>query len=284
MKPMFCIEKDTECVNGIEFLKATASEEDFKAYQEALEDVTEDIEEVKLPLYLSIIKYVCFIAAMLACRIVLNAIVPGQGIDTLFTKAPLAFLIFVVCLITALAIQYYQRKRYRNFGEDDENQKDIKDLDDAVKKIFFEMGVPEEANYTEVLTFSYIEKDGKIVPKAKMSDLSEYKNVEKVMYSDGENLCFAEVDGKYEIPISSLKSIKTVKKRIAVPEWNKEESFKKGIYKQYKLTCNQMGMVFMKYFHILEFVHEGETWGVYFPCYELPEYEKLTGLKAEPIE
>ena len=30
----------------------------------------------------------------------------------------------------------------------------------------------------------------------------------------------------------------------------------------------------------LELEHEGETWGIYFPCYELPVFEELTGLKA----
>ena len=35
------------------------------------------------------------------------------------------------------------------------------------------------------------------------------------------------------------------------------------------------------WYHVLEFVHKGETWGIWFPNYELPFFEKATGLKAD---
>jgi hypothetical protein len=43
-----------------------------------------------------------------------------------------------------------------------------------------------------------------------------------------------------------------------------------------------MGFVFCKEYHVLELEQNGEEWGIWFPPYELPAMEALTGLKAEP--
>ncbi len=284
MKPMFCEEKNSGIINGKEFLKATAGEEDLKLYEEISKQTEESIDDATLPLYLEIIKLLGKLACIVAAAAFLNELISAKwDIGLAFLEKPFLPLISILGGVAWYAISNLEKKKYQKL-ESDDYEKTILDLDNILKKIFGEMGVPEDANYTEILTFKYTEKDGKIVPKADMSDFSEYYNQERLVFSDGENLCFAETDGKYAVPLSSLKCIKTVKKRIAVPMWNKDESFKKGIYKQYKLTTNNIGMIFMKYYHILEFVYEGETWGIYFPCYELPEYEKLTGLKAEPLE
>ena len=47
------------------------------------------------------------------------------------------------------------------------------------------------------------------------------------------------------------------------------------------MTANQFGQVFSKPYHVLEFEAGEEEWGIYFPCYELPTFKKLTGLDAE---
>ena len=62
---------------------------------------------------------------------------------------------------------------------------------------------------------------------------------------------------------------------------NKDVAFNDGEYKQYNMTANQFGQVFSKPYHVLEFEAGEEEWGIYFPCYELPTFKKLTGLDAE---
>ena len=47
------------------------------------------------------------------------------------------------------------------------------------------------------------------------------------------------------------------------------------------MTVNNMGNVFFKPYYILEIEHNDEIFGIYFPCYELPIFEKLTGLTAQ---
>ena len=70
--------------------------------------------------------------------------------------------------------------------------------------------------------------------------------------------------------------IHTVKKHIRIAGWNKDEEFNKGMYKQYKLTTDNYGCVHCKQYHVLEINHQGESYGIYFPSYELPTLEECT--------
>ena len=111
--------------------------------------------------------------------------------------------------------------------------------------------------------------------------MATHFNPEFRIFTDAENLYLVNLDGKYAFPLSSIKSFRTVKKHIRIVGWNKDESFKKGIYKQYKLTSDSYGNVHCKCYHILEVVHQNEAYGIYIPCYDLPIVEECTGLKAQ---
>ena len=88
----------------------------------------------------------------------------------------------------------------------------------------------------------------------------------------------------YRFPIDSFQRISTVKKRIIIGQWHKEERHNKGEYKQYKISTNQYGYS-LKNYHALELERFGETYGIYFPAYELHVFESLTHLSAEnPID
>jgi len=110
--------------------------------------------------------------------------------------------------------------------------------------------------------------------------IAPYDNPIFHVFADSENLYFANLEGKYAFPLSSIKAINTVKETIRILEWNKDEQYNKGIYKEYKLREDDYGCIHSKCYHVMEIEHNGELWGIYFPCYELPTFEQLTGLKA----
>ena len=64
-------------------------------------------------------------------------------------------------------------------------------------------------------------------------------------------------------------------------EWHKEEPYDKGIYKPYHMSIDKFGCLNCNSYYILEVVHNTETYGIYIPCYELPVFEELPGLRAE---
>lgn len=82
-------------------------------------------------------------------------------------------------------------------------------------------------------------------------------------------------------PSDALRGIRKVSKRIRIEGWNKEEPCNQGRYKAYKLSEGDNGLIYCKPYYILELDRAGERWGIYFPCYELPAFERATGLTAE---
>lgn len=108
-------------------------------------------------------------------------------------------------------------------------------------------------------------------------DLTENRNNDRINGCDTELL----VQKTSDLLSSSLRAIRTVKKRIIFTGWNKDDRPESKRYKPYKMGTNQYGCVICRWYHILELELDGEIYGVYFPPYERPAFEAATGLKAE---
>lgn len=141
--------------------------------------------------------------------------------------------------------------------------------------------VPENAVSVDILVFNYTVTDGEVQTVAHEDAISAYFNYGVSAFSDENNLYVCTLDEKYAIPLSSLIAIHTVDEEIAIPDWNKDVPPTQGIYKPYKLSVDNLDRITFKPYHIVELDHNGEKWGIYFPSYELPAFEALTGLKAE---
>ena len=81
--------------------------------------------------------------------------------------------------------------------------------------------------------------------------------------------------------MTSLKGIQTVKKTALFHGWNKELPPTDKSFKPYRVAINQYESITCKPYYILEAEIGSETWGLYFPGYELPVVEGLTGLRAQ---
>ena len=158
--------------------------------------------------------------------------------------------------------------------EADESKQLLSRLDGVAAAVFREMNVPDDAKAVDVLYFFYKEKNGeiKIVEK---SPAAQCFNPEFRVFADEENLYLANLEGKYVFPLSSFVKTHTVKKNIRMLGWNKDEPHNKGIYKQYKLGVDDHGCVHCKSYNILEMKLQGEVYGIYIPCYELPVFEEI---------
>lgn len=290
MKPFLAIDlttnKKNEENNGKEFLVQKTSDALSQSFDNSSEEIEQTIEKSKLPFIIRIIQWVCgFVGALIACGIV-RAITDEDAVSLseAYQNAAWLFWLGGICLVTWAVVAIMAVIKQKAVLETDESEMALDNLDKNCDAIFMELGVPGDAIDVDVLCFNYKQKDGKIKLCEKGLQTAEYYNPIFKAYTDSENLYLADLDGKYAFPLSSLKSIDTVKKTITILDWNKDEPFNKGIYKQYKLTETNMDSIVCKKYHILEFIANDEVWGIYFPNYELPAFEKLTGLKAVTID
>lgn len=284
MKPIFGIDitenKHNETVNGSEFIVKTVSQQRSEDLDTKREELNDTVKKSKFPLWLQIIYFITGVyAGIVICAVIGN--LGETGLAQMLKNAPVLIISGLICGVIWLILLAVSKTREKKVLEEDNAEGKVEQLDLNVKGIYAEMGVPSDADSVDVLMQIYKVKDGEVVAKTPGIQLSAYINIDCKAYVENDALHIAELENVYAFPLSEIKSIKTVNKRICVPFWNKEEAPKKGIYKQYKMTVNNMGMVYCKPYYILELSHNNEEYGIYFPCYELPVFERLTGLNAE---
>ena len=275
-------DKKNEEYNGKEFLIAETSPAMVEALESSGEKAKDLMDASKLPLPLRIVKSICGIAAALVALAVFKAFVRDDiSIAEAYGNAPVLFWIMGVAAVLWLILKLLaDRKEKAVLGSEDAARFNSR-FSAVSDSVFAELEVPESARAVDILSFKYKLKDG--VPKVVESGMSitPYDNHEYRLFTDAENLYLADFYGKYAFPRDSLRIIRKVSKKVRVPVWNKDEAPDEGEYKQYKLATDNYGCIHVKPYYILELEHEGELWGIYFPCYELPAFTELTGLPVE---
>ncbi len=276
MKPFLGVDLTTDKkngqVNGIEFLVQTPSTALSNTLEVSSEKAEKTVNKAKLPLLFRIIQFVCGIAALLIAGGTLNADVSlAEG----YSNAPWLFWAAGICAVTWLILWIWSKSKAKTVLETDESAQTFSHLESVASAIYKELAVPDDAKDVDILFFFYKVKNGEIKLVEK-TIATQYFNPEFKIFTDEENLYLANLEGKYAFPLSSIKKLHTVKKHIRIAGWNKEEKHNKGIYKQYKLTTDNYGCIHCKQYYILEINHQGESHGIYIPCYELPVLEECT--------
>ena len=284
MKPLFAInltdDKKNEVVNGSEFVTKTASIQNTDSLEENQEELKQSIKKSQLPLWLQIVTYICGIYALIVAASIIKNL--DIGFAQMFKNAPALIITAPICGLIWLIFFVYSKIKSKKVLAEENVEQQIADIDKDIDAIYAELGVPDDAINVDILMFRYKIKDGEIKPYGGMQNVP-YLNFEIKAYTDGKCLHFADTENIYSFDLSELRSITTVNKRISTMNWNKDEHPRKGEFKQYKITVSDESVPYILYkpFHILEGEHNGEKYGIFFPCYELPAFERLTGLRAK---
>lgn len=287
MKPFFCIDitedKKNSKHNGDEFIVASVESHMTQALKKSTENVVEILKGTKLPWSIRAIRSVCgFVAWIIICVLIQIAFDKDSvSLAQAYSNVPWVFYTAGGCLLAWIALMLISSRTAKSVLEREETGKALSDMSSIVKSIYDALGVPPDAENVDVLTFKYKDKDGEIVPTGGAMDFTVYSAEPFMAYVEDGQIHFVNFENNYAFPFDEIATIHTVKKRIAIPEWGKDEGPKEGIYKQYKMTVDTHGCIWFKTYHILEINHLGESIGIYFPCYELPAFEKLTGLRKE---
>ena len=286
MKPFLCtditLDKHNEAVNGEEFIAARPSEMMSSTLSSAAEKAFETQEKAKLPVLLRVVRWLCGITALFIAFATIKALNrSGITLSEAYGNAPALFWVGGVCLVVWAVLCLAASHKSRTVLENDEGQFNMAKFDSVVGSVMDELEVPSDAADVDVLTFNYKVTNGKIKPKGGAMDFTPYRNGEYKLFSDADAIYLADILGKFAIPRAEIRRIATVSKSISVPDWNKDAPASSSEYKRFKLKPDQYGCTHFKPYHILEFEHYGETWGIYFAPYDLAAFETVTGLKAE---
>ena len=195
------------------------------------------------------------------------------GFSQALKNAPVMCITGMLSLILAAVIWFYSKMKQRKVYSDENAKAQMETLEKYADEAFENLGVPKDSSsIVDILLFSFKCKDDNV----KITSPTFLNHVFRV-YRDGYTLCIADVGSLYTFPYETFKTIRKVNKAAILSAWNKEEPFSKGEYKKYKIGQTNIG-ISSKPYYILEIEKDGETYGIYFPCYELPTFEALTGL------
>ena len=287
MKPFLGIDLTTnqknEQINGEEFVVAKPNLSLTRSLEFTSENVDETIEKSKLPLPIRIGHWICGAVGALVAIGIIKALGGEDGVtlSEAYQNASWLFWLGGACLVVWVLLKLISMRKEKNVLETEESSQVFNNLDKTCEAILADLKVPQDSREIDILSFFYKVKNDNIKVCEKGLQIAPYINPVFYIFTDSENLYLANLEEKYAVPLSQIKAIKSIKKTIRIMEWNKDEEFNKGIYKQYKLIEDNYGCIICKGYHILEFEHENELWGIYIPCYELPVIEELTGLKAD---
>ena len=285
MKPFLGIDitdnENSTKINGEEFLVVKADQDD-EADESRKPEEKKEAKTYESPLSppLRIVKTVGLIIgiAIIVLYVVNNAIFKAKALPND---------ILMYSLIVCFAV-WGGLASYEGLLEDkrtaEELKKQEKDEEDTVndEPTDNELSIPEGAASVDLLAFNYVIEDSE--PKAVIADgeaSSEYFNYSMNLWADEDFLYLASLDEKYAIPRSAIQRIRAVNEKIAIPDWNKDTPPTKGEFKQFGITVDTLNRIIIPSYFVIDLFHQEESWGIYFPVYELPYFEKITGLHAE---
>ena len=282
MKPLFAIDvttyKDNKIQNGSEFITRFTA---LKDHPEKKERVfrTKTYTEKKAPLTLRLFNWLMALAVLIFGAItVYNGVL--LGFVNYYAESSLivwlclgAFIAWGITGIICLII----RKR----AKDDISKAEARRRAaiNVVDNVYAKNGVPVNAIETDVLSFKYKLVNGVpnlVIPSSQYTD---YMNVSMRAFVKDGKLCLADLVNTYAIPLSEIKHITKINKPATFPYWNKEDRPTDAKYSSYNIKYHY-GKFKIDSYCLLTIVRGNVKHGIFFPIYELPTFEALTGLKA----
>lgn len=280
MKPFYCIDlthdKKNTKINGEEFITVKVDEKDCETYSKNGNEYYDKMSKAE-PVWMSIVKPLslglgAYITGMflLACF--------KKGFADTFASLWGLFIAGVALLAIGGALHFIMKKRKAMIYKDKSEEELKKEAKEEYLALLGTMGVPSYAVPVDIFHFEYKLKDGDELP---MSKDNFFLNTEFHAYEEGGYLKMTDGDAVYSFNIKDMKNIRTVDRKISLLFWHKDVKPTDPRFDTYKFEVDKDEQVTIYKMHILELEREGETFGIYFPDYELPAFERLTGLTAE---
>lgn len=243
----------------------------------AVGEVVESENKSSLPKPLKVLRTVCvLIVAMIVLALIKS--LRKNSIEAMFGNSPMIFYVGGACLVVWLVLTVLEKSYYKKVEASGEFNRIAGKIENLKKQSEEMLGVPPENKAVDVLSFRYTEKNGKV--KIKEDLFYKHSNNEMRLYRNNDDLCLADIECVYSIPIADIKRYVLKKKKAEMDEWNKDTPFDKGEYKQYKIAANDYGTIFCKYY-ALQFADAFGEYEIFFPVYE---FEAFKAIADAPVE
>ena len=280
IKPIFGFDvtddKNSDKIYADQFIYKKLDGEALRQLNEAKEALDATANKAKLPIYVRTLRYVALLFGLLIVGSMFRADI--SLLETI-RRASVLSISGILALILGGALWVFEKIREKRIFELENIQEKMDNLESAAQKASYELGIPENAYVIDVLVCNYTVKNGKVKLYTPPLASTPFINVAMRAYFTDNKLCIADAETVFSFPLGILRVGRRINKNAILPQWNKDEAYNKGEYKQYNLRSSNMG-IHAKPYYVLEVERCGETLGIYFPCYERYVFENLIGISV----
>lgn len=283
-KALFCIDITNDKKSIIEEGKEFIVKEVDSFTEQQIDAVTYEVieveERVSIGWPLTIVLLVSKLGTLIIGGSLLASLI-RTPLSKMYDNAAVMFYILPVLLVTWLSIHFYQKQSIKKVKEDDSTSNLTSRLDSIIVNAKEQLDIPETSIEMDFVSFRYkLKKENiRIVEKG----MTKYFVTNKSAFIENGNLCLADLNVVYSIPLSEISAVIKINKSLMTVNWNKDEEPGKGEYKKFKLGVNQFGMVVSKPYYIAQINHEQVDYSLYIPKYEIDIFLELTNLKVTEL-
>lgn len=249
--------------------------------QDSSYDDLKNMEKISnLPLWLRIIQLLCYLVSLCLLGGLLSAFAKNMGKESFASMwkrfvgngAIIMIVVGVVCLVVAIALHIWERKRIKRVESSEEYKTVIDECDNIHSGSYEELGVPSDADSLDVLCFPYkLNRKGK---EKNGCQFAQYVPINYKIFKQDDYLYFADVNDLIQIPFSAVTGANYVPKRVMFYGWTKDDAFNSPKYKAYKIRANNFGTLFIKGYISVNLLLDGEEKEIVIPLYEQDVIEK----------
>lgn len=285
MRPFYGIDikanKGTHLPEGLCFKAAEISGQAAADYERAKRAAVELVRQVKprgiAAVLLRIVAWICRILSSLTALFGVSLLMEKE-LGAFFICMMAALFLFAITCAASIVLDIMKKKRIAVASEDGSVDRCNSDLDAAIARIHQELEIPEGTREVDVIQMEFRWKKDHAQAYEQDEDESPYCNVALWAFRKGENLCFATMQHRYELPIRQMCCLRHVHESLSIREWNKDQPHNAPCYEQYHLKKGTGEHIIVNDYGLLELVHNDEEWAVWLPPYEIEYISQLTGI------
>lgn len=284
MKNLFSFNVKTEEKTYSPYIERSISSETSSKQDANQDELLNAQKNAKLPTWLKIIQMLCFLTAACTLGGLLSAFGKGEDGESfgemwkrfVGNGAIVILVVGLVCLVVAIALLVWERKRTKRVEASPEYQTIIDEREKLQNGSYDELGVPTDADDIDV--FCYPFKYNKRGKEKFGSPFAKYVTISHKVFVRDDNLYFADITNLVKIPLSAITETYVMAKSVNFYGWTKKQNFNSKEYKLYKIRSNNFGAMFVKGCYCINLLLDGSEFEIIIPPYEWQVLEKYIQL------
>lgn len=263
VKNIFDVRENRDGTDGQVYCTRSLSIEKEEELEKSAEEILEIVDKMQPSWPVIVLEILCTILVVSGINAFFDADI---SLKEAFARAPMMWIAILAAGVILIVIKIREKKKLKNATQKIEEGESFSQIELAEKAALDELGVPEERYEIDVLMSSYEWKKEKW--KKVHKGLFDYINMPFHVYKEENKLCFTDCTQVYEIPVSDIKGMEKIQKKVTIDSWNKEEEIRDKKYKKYKITTNDVVYYIRGYYKM----NIDGIWGAYEIL--VPEYEE----------